>query len=542
MSVNQTGYRKSLASILAVVSLVVAACGGQQDAQTSESQLTSSASDAPVADGPHASNDRKLAERMVTENDAKTATIIDVDFGNVSSGDYSAPLRGVVVTPKNAQAPTPLVVVSHLRAPNCDDASFAYPCPDGASEYRFDRGMTYFGEKLAEQGYTVVIPDLGGVFVGTDVNDPYDQNAMWKEVIGKFVEVLRSDSTDGTNTLGAQFAQPVDLNNVGLVVHSRSGTVTTPAIELFGSDKVKSVFAYGPAYDTVDLEHITPAGDDVPYLALVGEADADVGASANLWIGHYLSEHRQHAASVVSVPGLGHMYINRAASEAKTDDRIGCDERDCPDAAEHERIFSTLAIDWLNATLRGMDTDLPLTSDKPLPAMVADVPARWLAHTPGETTSLGAEQFTAEGQKSQGLCVNPDPMSPVEIDNSCPMPEEGYVQIVTPVNYFTDAHVDVDIAGTHGIAVQVSPSGTYPGEGTPVTITLRLIGGQEFVHEIPATDPALINRSSEIDNGIYQLGTVRIPLPDWVADGVIEHIRITSGEHPIELRSIDFWR
>ena len=50
-----------------------------------------------------------------------------------------------------------------------------------------------------------------------------------------------------------------------------------------------------------------------------------------------------------------------------------------------------------------------------------------------------------------------------------------------------------------------------------------------------------MDRYSEFDNGVYQLGTVRVALPEAVTDGEIESVRVTSAGRPVELRGVDFW-
>lgn len=539
-----TWGRRALTAAAALAVFGLGACSNsaspQQEGQDSPSAGASIPVEVTEADGPHAPADRELAARKVNDSVDGKSSVIELDLGNVIAGEYSAPLRGQVIVPKQADAPTPLVVISHLRAPNCTDNNFAYPCARGAQDNRYDRGMVYLGEALAARGYAVVIPDLGGVFVGADVLAPYDQNAMWQEVVGKLADTL--EAAKAQDALGVQLAAPVDKDNVGLVLHSRSGTVVDPAVELFGAGKVKSVFAYGPAYDTVDLETITPAPADIAYLALVGEADADVGSSANLWIGNYLEVKREQPANVVAVPGLGHMWVNRTASAAGTDDRIGCDERACPDAAEHERIMQEVALDWLDATLRGAQTQLPVRADQELPLQVAGVEARWLAHTPGALASVGAKDFQPVNGQSAQVCQHADPMNPVPMDNPCPEAEEGVVQILTPINYLTDAKAEVQVEGAQGIALQISPSGSYEGKGTAVSVLLSFQDGSEFTLQVPADHPAVANRASAENNGIYLLGTARVALPQSVSGKTITAVRVTSEQHPVELRAVDFWK
>lgn len=529
-----------LAALLVAGCAVQPATDGSATASPTDAGLPEAPSDQGYqgADGPHAAPDRAPAPWSVTDSADGRSSVIDVDFGNVTAGSYAAPARGQVITPKEADAATPLVVVSHLRAPNCADGTLAYPCPEGVAENRYDHGMGYLGEALAAAGYTVIVPDLGGLFIGADTAAPYDQKQMWREVVGRFVQELTAPAA--AQGLGVELPAGVDTQNVGLVVHSRSGQVVAPAQELFGAAALKAVLAYGPAYDTVELSEISPAPADVPYLAVVGEADADVGASANLWLGHYLNQPRQHPAAVATVPGLGHMYVNRTASSAGTDDRLGCDERDCPDAAAHERLLTAVALDWLAANLQGAQTALPRHSDQPLPTTLADLPVRWLAATPGALAWVDAAQFTASGTDSAFLCTHADPMDPEPPADACPEPDSGVVQVLTTVNRLTDATASVEVSGARGMALHVSPSGTYPGPGSALTVTLGLADGGEYVQVVEATDPALRNRATQADNGVYQLGTVRLELPERVTATTVTSVRVQALDHPVELRGVDF--
>lgn len=540
-------------SAVLAFSLSACASGGAPALDAFDLKEPSQSTDGEAGDvlenmeGPLAAADRKIADRLV--NEAGDAVSVDIDFGNVVDGQFAAPLRGLLVVPKPgskadkkfADAGSPLVVISHLRAPACANGVFAYPCAPNVEEYRFDRGMAYYGKLLAEQGYTVVIPDVAGIFVGADVSHPYDQNAMWKQSVSKFVDSLKSDIAGSTDVFGVKDLPKVDFNNVGLLLHSRSGTVVEPALEVFGKDHVKSVFAYGPAYDTVELADISPLPADVPYLALVGEDDADVGASANLWLGHYLPTPRKTPAAVVAVPGLGHMFINQAAADAGTDDRRGCDLRHCPDAAEHQRVLKEVGLEWFNATLAGSSTVLPLQASAELPDKVAGLPARWLAYSPKPLASVSVSEFKGTSEQSLQLCVNPDPMNPIEIANPCPEAEEGVVQILTQVGFLKDAAAEVSVSGARGLALHVAPVGTPVAAGAPLEITLTLASGAVETVQVPASHPALRGRVGDGETEVYQLGTVRLPLPDSVSKGVVKRIQVKAPAHPVELKSVDFF-
>lgn len=537
---------RSLLLTSCALSLIVGACTPSTPPDNfPESVADQSASD-PLGDeasaGPHAAPDRPLAPRLITENETKTARRIALDLGNTTNGHFSAPKRGTVILPTQGAEPSPIVILSHLRAPNCRDLSFAYPCSTGVEEFHYDEGMIYLGDHLAEQGYTVLIPDLGAVYIGADLQQPYSQTAMWEDIVGGLMDSVRTDYVGQTTILGTDIVRPIDFETVGLVAHSRSGNVIESAMKVAGEGRLKSVFAYGPAYDTVELEYISSPLPDVPYLALTGSLDADVGSSANLLLGHYATTPRTTPASAVEVPGLGHMYVNRAASVAAFDDRIGCDVLDCPDAAVHEQVLMEASADWLNATLRHADTSLPRFAHNVLPAQVAGLPARWLAVTPRALAHLEPSALTAISGQSLLVCVFSD--SRDSVHTPCPETDNGFVEILTPVAHINlGASASVDVVDPRGMTLQVSPSGTYEGQqGTAIKVTLLLANGSHHVVEVPSTHPALVSRKTDEDNGTYRLGTVRIPLNDLHEGAHVKGILIESQGHPIEVRSVDFWK
>ncbi|MDO5099126.1 MAG: hypothetical protein Q4D85_10255 [Corynebacterium sp.] len=507
-----TVFRLRLTTGLAFLTLALAACN--TDTPTMPPSVTEETT-SELSDGPHAAADRVLAQESTTINATGTAQITELDIGNTTDRGYSAPIRGAIITPTTFDKPAPVIVLSHLRAPNCGEHTFAFPCPAGEAEHRFDQGMYYLGEVLAEHGYATVIPDLGGIFSGADVESPYNQAEMWKQSVSALVEKLPKENIDRTN--------------VGLFAHSRSGTLVDAAVDLFGERNLRSVYAYGPGYDTVDLATISPAPADIPYFSLVGDADIDVGPSANLWLGHYLDQERNHPALVAQAPGLGHMLINRNAA----DERIGCEEMECPDAAEHERILTESATQWFNATLLGeTTTTLPISSDSELPESLAGTNVRWLAASPHAINRLGPE-------KLGDVCHHADPMNPEPLPDACPEPEVGVVQILTGVARIQESRADINVSGARLIALHVSPSGSYQTENT-VTVTLTLDTGEVVPIQLDPHHPALRNRATEIENGTYTLGTIRIPLPQHVSEATIKQIEISAPNNPIEVRGIDF--
>lgn len=491
--------------------------------------------------GPHASPNAHTSHK-VTHNATDTVQIADVNLGTTSDNNYTAHIRGQIYLPTTPVEHSSLIILNHLRAPNCQDMTFTYPCAPGVEEFRYDRGMSYLAEHLANQGYSVVVPDLGAIYIGDDVETPYSQTRMWSESVSALVGALVSDTKGETNLLGLTPSTPVDTSQIGMFVHSRSGMLTDTAIKLFGKSSIRSILAYGPAYDTVELDEISPVPADIPYLAIVGDQDSDVGPSANLWLGHYATTPRQTPASVAQLPGLGHMFINRAASTHGFDDRIGCDILDCANAEEHERVLRETATEWFNATLHNKATTLPIRNDTPLPEFVAGLPAHWLALTPQASTFIDTKDFTKASSGGK-ICQNADLMNPVRPESPCPEPLNGVMQILTPVFLATDTiSIPITTSEVRGVALHVAPSGVEAhSQGVPVTLTFVTTQGEEFSYEIPATHPALRNQRSEQDNGIYRLGTVRISLPDAISSAQVHEIKISAPQN-IQLRSLDIWK
>lgn len=499
--------------------------------------------DEEFATGPKAAATRTPAPTKVRHSaDGQVATIA-IDYGNASVGEYTAPVRGLIIAPVQSDTPTPLIILSHLRAPNCADLESRYPCADGVAELRYDEGMQYIGEHLAKLGFTVVIPDLAPAFIGLGVKEPYDQTLLWQHIISPFISTIEQ-TNGGDDKLGTAIA-PVDLTNIGLFVHSRSAQMTDTAKRLFGNH-LKSILAYAPSYETFELADISPAPMDIPYLAIVGSRDTDVGASANLWLSHYATTPRNTVASTVELPHFGHMSINRTAAKAGIDDRRGCDMIACQDDKAHEQMILDVISDWFGASLQGKHSTLPLTPHTPLPEQVANHSARWLALSPKAIGYVDAKALSETAlDKSAGVqyCAYSDPMNPAAaIMPACPEPEMGVVQILTPVAYIDhSAKATTTIKGASALALHIAPTGSHAdGKGTTVDIALLLDNGETVSLTIPATHPALMDRASEHDSGSYRLGTVHLPLPQSIADRTITAVTITT-DRPVLVRSVDFW-
>lgn len=528
-----------LALFLAVLSQFSLLAGPATATSVSETQLASK--------GPHAPQDRQLEPTQVSST-AKTQSAL-VDLGNTNLGPYSMPVRGLLITPQARastaqQARWPLIVINHLRAPNCSDNSFAYPCPSGTSERRFDLGMAYLGEELAQQGYAVLIPDLSTSWIGADVTVPYDQRQAWRQIVGRLTEAIARDAQGGSKVFGGLKTAAIDQSRVGLVVHSRSASIVNTAVDFFGSRAVRAVLAYGPAYNTFDEQHFSPdIAADLPYLSLAGDLDQDVGPSANLWLGKYLSKERTAPALVANLAGFGHMYVNRALSQEGFDDRRGCDLLDCRNEEEHEKLLISASKDWFATFIRGQKSGLPIDRDSQLPQELYGYKARWLAATTGSAvTHLSADRFKPMTAGSARTCRVADPVAPAALEDACPDPELGYTEVspVVPVTYMKAAGAQVQFEGLSQINLHLAPFGSSPKqEDGRLVLKLVFSDGSSWSHTLAGQDSVLANRADETTNGHYLLASERIDVPDWVAHKKLVKVQLRAPGQPVLLHSLD---
>lgn len=494
-----------------------------------------------AAEGPHSPTGRTPTPLSVLTSADGSARIAEVDLGDASIASFSAPIRGLIVAPTqlSASRPAPVVILSHLRAPNCSDISFAFPCPGETEELRFDHGWEYLATALAHEGFISVIPDLGPAYVGAELTEPYSQKDLWSQTVSSLLTAVGNDHA-GSNKLGLNLHGGVDLSTVALVAHSRSAVLVDAAISAVAPHTLGSIVTYGGSYDTFDPAAISPPAPDTPYLGIEGELDNDVGHAPSQWLGNYLNTKRSQPAAIVQLPGFGHMGINTAAVTAGLDDRTGCDIIDCASDTTQQRIFTEIVTDWLAATLLGRESQLPIKPDSPLPGELAGLPVRWLAHTPKAPLQLDPHSFQGIANQQAEICRHADLMNPAATGTSCPEPDQGVIDTVAEVLLTTGARAEVPELTASNIAVHLSPfggSGTHPD----VTLELELANNTTVEVIIPGTDPVLADRSSEHSNGTYGLNTWRTQLPEVAHSSPIVAVTLRSESRPVELRGVDLY-
>ncbi|CED92363.1 MULTISPECIES: alpha/beta hydrolase family protein [Actinomyces] len=564
---RQLRRRASLAVVMAVVIGLLLASGaryGPEQSQPAVKETATAVIDSGDVDGPHAPVDRVPAHTTVELSDG--AVVRDFDLGDVELGPQSnpgafrAPVRGVLVTPDTEAQSAPLVIFSHLRTFGCADDTFGYPCARGVEEIRADRGMTYFGKALAAQGYAVLIPDLSPLWSGAELSAPYDQVAGWLATVGRMREEAIAASAGRDSVLGEGLTGAVDASRTALIMHSRSAGIANAAVESWreSASPITSLMSYGGDYgvpDGPEADFAAPAPAYVPLLAVDGDADRDVKQAGPMWLAEHIGQPRSAPAISVRLPGYGHNYINRALSERGFDDRVLDEGMEAPKAADHERMLTDVAVQWLAQTVRGETGAIPTSSMAELPEQLVGIPARWLIAPGVERVSwtasgdaADAPALTALNGGSVTTCRTYADMDPNQYSDRCPYPEVGVLssRSFTAAVTLTDGgggHLDTDAHDVQSLAVHLAPTGDR-ADGlthTPLRVVVTAADGSRYVLEPSGRLEALRNLARADANGDYTLATIRFVLPEEAASTHVVGVDLTGGPAGgnISVRGVD---
>ncbi|MFD7156042.1 Calx-beta domain-containing protein [Kribbella sp. NPDC059898] len=258
---------------------------------------------------------------------------------------HRSELLGKVYTPRGAIGPRPLVVFLHGRHQNCygdptdpNGLDKPWPCPKGMKPVPSYRGYDGPATALASNGYQVVSISANAIN-GWD-GDAYDAGAQARaELILDHLALWRKWSTVGGGPFGTRFVGKVDLQNVGLMGHSRGGEGVARAAVL-NADRgglygIRAVLPLAPT----DFARATVPG--VAMSVVLPYCDGDV---SDLEGQQFYDDTRYSVTgdtaprSTVTVLGADHNFFNTewtpGQSVAPSNDDWAGDEKESPCGAK----------------------------------------------------------------------------------------------------------------------------------------------------------------------------------------------------------------
>jgi len=287
------------------------------------------------------------------KNDPAKAGTFKVETSEYNLGDQAVFLPGLkeksevvgkVYTPVGAKGKRPFVLFLHGRHQYCyGDATTPqdkpWPCAKGEKPVPSYRGYDGAAQALASNGYQVV--SISSNAVNAYDGDVYDAGAQARaELILHHLELWKKWSTTGGAPFGAKYVGKVDLQNIGLMGHSRGGEgVARAAIvnaDRGGQFGIRAVLPLAP----VDFARSTVPG--VAMSVILPTCDGDVSDLQ----GQKFYDDTRHSVtgdaatrSTVTVLGANHNFFNTewtpGQSAAPSNDDWGGDEKASPCGAKY---------------------------------------------------------------------------------------------------------------------------------------------------------------------------------------------------------------
>jgi hypothetical protein len=253
-------------------------------------------------------------------------------------------IRGKVYSPRGAVGPRPLVIFLHGRHEYCYGSDTMptdkpWPCSGGAKPVPSFRGYDGPATALAGNGYQVV--SISANAVNAYDGDVYDSGAQARaELILDHLALWKKWSTVGGGPFGRKFVGKVNLQNVGLMGHSRGGEGVARAAVLNadrgGQYGIRAVLPLAPT----DFARATVPG--VAMSVLLPYCDGDV---SDLQGQKFYDDTRYSVSgdtaprSTVTVLGANHNFFNTewtpGQSEAPSNDDWYGEENESPCGAKY---------------------------------------------------------------------------------------------------------------------------------------------------------------------------------------------------------------
>ena len=247
-------------------------------------------------------------------------------FGDTAFEPTSIPfarveVRAVVHNPIDlASGPFPMVIMLHGRHPTCldpdafdpahpwDNTNQAWPCNAGDESIPSYIGYDYWAQNLASHGYVVVSISANGI--AAQDNTVEDAGATARaELIGRHLELWQAFNT--TDEYGTHYNGAVDLQNIGLVGHSRGGE----GVARFAVLAAEQDLPYG-VEAVIELAPIDVLRAPLPHIALAVVLPYCDGDVYYLDGAHYYDDSRlfaegdTHPKYTFTMAGSNHNFYN----------------------------------------------------------------------------------------------------------------------------------------------------------------------------------------------------------------------------------------
>ena len=336
---------------------------------------------------------------------------------------YPVDVWGAVYYPEDlSKGPYPLVLILHgnhgiCRLPDTqvDFGTTTFPpnCPQGQIPTPNHTGYEYFAKRLASNGYIVASANANSINVRANGNP--ERGALALEHL-RYWEAW--NSARGGAPFGTRFSGKVDLQNIGLMGHSRGGEGVLAGLEFnrqagrpFG---IKGVITIGPVdFGRTSSTTFTTTGNpvydatDVAYAVILPSCDADVSDNQGMRVYDRASgiaeKTRPTPKSHLYIVGANHNFYN--SEWTPEDPGFSCiDFPIITDRQQQEAIGMTYVMGFMRTHLGGEDFKYLFNGDAEQPPAIRTPVQHAYTESPSKTLLIDdfTDQFTPDVNTAGG--------------------------------------------------------------------------------------------------------------------------------------------
>jgi hypothetical protein len=267
----------------------------------------------------------------------ETYSLGDTAFVPTEFNGSAVELRGAIQRPTDlSSGPFPLVIVLHGRHSTCFDpdipvdqdpfanATGEWPCFASHQPIPSHDGYDYWAANLASHGYVVVSIAANGINAADDAVDDGGADAR-AQLVAKHLELWQAFVE--TSEYGTTYNGAVDLQNVGLVGHSRGGEGVAAYFSYAAANNLPYGVNAALLLAPTDFNRFVVSG--VPLAVMVPYCDGDVFDLEGV---HYYDDSRHALAGdgapkyVFEMAGSNHNFYNTVWSPGTYEDGGAVDD------------------------------------------------------------------------------------------------------------------------------------------------------------------------------------------------------------------------